>query len=58
MEQIEKARKPWHKVEMTGPAVIGLLVIFGGFFVAGPMSIPLGVITMGLLAWYRIATRD
>jgi hypothetical protein len=54
-EQIK--RTPWHKVEMTGPAVIGLLVIFGGALVAGPLAIPAGIALMGLLAWYRIATR-
>ena len=51
-------KTPWHKVEMTAPAVIGVLVMVVGPFFAGPWAIVVGFVAMVLLAAYRIATRD
>jgi hypothetical protein len=48
----------WSEVEMTGPAVAGLLLGVGGFFALGPLgAIAAWALGTGALAAYRIAVR-
>lgn len=54
---VKAERIPWHKVEMTGPAVVGLLFMIGGGVAAGLAGVLAGLVAMVALAWYRIATR-